>query len=222
MIVGERKPISEIMDLIAEKERILLVGCGGCVTVCNSGGRKEVGVLASALRLAAKRSDRELTVTEMTLERQCDPEYLDELRARLEGYEAVLSMACGAGVQLVAEQFMEMPVYPALNTTFIGVALGNGQWAEMCHACGNCLLGLTGGVCPVARCSKRLFNGPCGGSHAGMCEIDDQTDCAWQLVFDKLKALDKLDFLVRFIPPKDWSTSKDGGPRKYLREDLAI
>jgi ferredoxin len=222
MIVGQRKPITEIWDMIAPHGRVLVLGCGGCVTVCNSGGRKEVGVLAAALSLAASRAGQKITLDEKTLERQCDPEYLEELRPLLDKYDAILSLACGAGVQFVAERYLEMPCYPALNTTFIGVALGNGVWAEYCAACGNCLLALTGGVCPVARCAKRLFNGPCGGSSQGECEIRKDTACAWQLVYDKLKALGKLDRLENFIPPKDWSTNKDGGPRKYTREDLAI
>jgi ferredoxin len=222
MIVGERKPISEIWEMIAPLKRILVLGCGGCVTVCSSGGRKEVGILTSALRVAAAGKKQEIVFSEMTLERQCDPEFLEDLRPLQKDYDAVLSLACGAGVQLLAEHFMELNVFPALNTTFIGVALGNGEWTERCHACGNCLLGLTGGICPVARCAKRLFNGPCGGSTQGICEVAEETDCAWQLVYNKLKALGKLDSLEQFIPPKDWSTNKDGGPRKYLREDLAI
>ena len=222
MIVGERKPISEIWEMIAPHKRVLVVGCGGCVTVCSTGGRKEVGILTSTLKVAASRKNQDIAFTEMTLERQCDPEFLEDLRPHLDKYDAVLSLACGAGVQLVAEHFMDLTVYPALNTTFIGVALGNGEWSERCHACGNCLLGITGGICPVSRCAKRLFNGPCGGSSDGTCEVDDKTDCAWQLVYNKLKALGRLETLERFIPPKDWSTSKDGGPRKYLREDLAI
>ncbi|MBW1713083.1 MAG: methylenetetrahydrofolate reductase C-terminal domain-containing protein [Deltaproteobacteria bacterium] len=222
MIVGQRKPLSEITEMIAPHRRVLLVGCGGCVTVCNAGGRKEVAVLASALKVAARRTGHELEIEEYTLERQCDPEYLEELRPIIDKFDAVLSMACGAGVQFLGERYLDKPVYPALNTTFIGVALGNGSWSERCQACGNCLLGLTGGICPVSRCAKRLFNGPCGGSTQGHCEINPQVDCAWQLVYDKLKAMGKLDDLEQFIPPKDWSTNRDGGPRIYTREDLAI
>ena len=222
MIVGERKPVQELWEMVSPHRKVLVVGCGGCVTVCNSGGRKEAGVIASALRLAAQRAGQEMEIDEDNLERQCDPEFLEELRPIIEDYDAVLSLACGAGVQFVAERYQEMTVYPGLNTTFIGVALGNGEWSERCAACGDCMLGLTGGICPIARCAKRLFNGPCGGSSQGKCEIGSETDCAWQLVFDKLMALGRLDRLEHFIPPKDWTTNKDGGPRKYRREDLAI
>ncbi|MBW2617718.1 MAG: methylenetetrahydrofolate reductase C-terminal domain-containing protein [Deltaproteobacteria bacterium] len=222
MIVAERKPIAEIMEMVTPFRRLLLVGCDGCVTVCNSGGRKEVGVLASALKLASMKAGQEMEIKELTLERQCDPEFIAQLRPLIQDYQAVLSAACGAGVQLVAEHFKDKPVFPALNTTFLGVAQGQGVWSERCQGCGNCLLGITGGICPVSRCAKRLFNGPCGGSSQGKCEVNPETDCAWQMVYDRLKALDKLNLYAQFIPPKDWSTDRDGGPRSYLREDLAL
>ena len=222
MIVAQRKPVAEIMALIAPYRRVLLAACGGCVTVCNAGGRREAGILAAALRAAAMAQGRELVVSEATVERQCDAEFLAPLRAPAEEAEAVLSLACGAGVQFLAERLQLKPIFPALDTTFIGVSLGEGVWSERCHACGQCLLGLTGGVCPVARCAKRLFNGPCGGSSRGKCEIGRETDCAWQLVYDRLKALNRLDLCQNFIPPKDWSRAKDGGPRTYVREDLTL
>lgn len=222
MIVAERKPIQEIADLLEGHKKVLVLGCGGCVTVCSSGGRKEVGVLASALRLAAKTRKTELELVEETIERQCDREFIDPIREAIGQADAVLSTACGAGVQFLAELHHDKPIYPALNTTFIGVALGHGEWAERCRSCGNCLLGVTGGICPVARCAKKLLNGPCGGSTNGKCEVNSQTDCAWQLVYDRLKALGNLEAYQKMVPPKDWSNNKDGGPRKYSREDLAL
>ncbi len=222
MIVAERKPIREILDMIAPHKRILLLGCGGCVTVCNTGGRKEVGVLAAALRLAAQKEGRELDVVEATIERQCDREFIEPIRESIVNCDAVLSMACGAGVQFIGELYHDKPAYPALNTTFLGVALGHGVWSERCRGCGECLLGVTGGVCPVARCAKQLFNGPCGGSTSGKCEVNPDTDCAWQLVYERLKALGRLEAYKEFIPPKDWSKHKENGPRIYIREDLAL
>lgn len=222
MIVAERKPITEIVNLISPHHKILVLGCGGCVTVCSSGGRKEVGVLASALRLAGKKAGLDLELVEETIERQCDREFIEPIRDKIAAADAVLSMACGAGIQFVGELNQTTPVYPAVNTTFLGVALGDGVWSERCAGCGDCVLGITGGVCPVARCAKRLFNGPCGGSSNGKCEVNPNTDCAWQLVYDRLKALGRTEALSEFIPSKDWSANKDGGPRTYIREDLAI
>ena len=222
MIIAEQKPIKQILEMIANKKKIVLAGCRGCVTVCSAGGEKEVGILASAIRIAREKEGNPIEIEEVSLERQCDPEYLEEMRSYLDQYEGVLSIACGAGVQFVAEMYRETPVWPGLNTNFIGVAEKQGVWTERCQACGNCVLHLTGGICPVARCSKSLFNGPCGGSTDGRCEINKEVICGWQLIYDRLKALEQLDLMEQVLEPKDWSTSRDGGPRKIIREDLEV
>lgn len=192
------------------------------MTVCSAGGQKEVEVLSSTIRLAREKEGNPVEVREENLERQCDIEYVEQLRSFIDEYEAVLSMACGAGVQFVAERYRKIPVYPAINTNFIGGTLEQGVWAERCQACGNCVLDKTGGICPITRCSKSLLNGPCGGSSNGKCEIDSEIDCAWQLIYDRLKELNLLDIFEEVIPVKDWSTSRDGGPRRIIREDLKL
>lgn len=222
MIIAEQKALEQILEMISQADKIVLAGCRGCVTVCSAGGEKEVGILASALRLAREKAGKPIEIKEVTLERQCDPEYLEPLRPLVDAYDGILSVACGAGVQFVAERFMTWPAWPGLNTTFIGVAEKQGVWTERCQACGNCVLHMTGGICPVARCSKSLFNGPCGGSTDGKCEISKDVVCGWQLIYDRLKALDRLALLDVVLEPKDWSTSRDGGPRKIIREDLEV
>lgn len=222
MIIAEGKPIKEILAMIDSYDKIIVAGCKGCVTVCSAGGQKEVEILSSALRLARQTEGRSLQIKEVTLERQCDTEYLEPMREYADQYQAILSLACGAGIQFVAEKFRKQPVLPGVNTQFIGVTEEQGVWTERCQSCGNCLLDQTGGICPVARCSKSLFNGPCGGSKAGKCEIDPQVDCGWQLIYDRLKELGLLAKLEVVLPIKDWSTSRDGGPRKRIREDLKI
>lgn len=192
------------------------------MTVCSAGGQKEVEVLSSTIRLAREKDGNPIEVREENLERQCDIEYVEQLRSFIDEYEAVLSMACGAGVQFVAERYRKIPVYPAINTNFIGGTLEQGVWAERCQACGNCVLDKTGGICPITRCSKSLLNGPCGGSSKGKCEIDSEIDCAWQLIYDRLKELNLLGIFEEVIPVKDWSTSRDGGPRRIIREDLKL
>jgi len=221
MITAERKPLEEIMEFVKPHGRILLVGCNECVTVCAAGGRKEVGLLASALQLKFMKEGQTLDIKEMTLERQCDPEYVEELASFVDQADAVLSMACGCGVQEVARRYKNLPVYPALNTKFMGASERQGVWAERCQGCGDCLLGITGGICPIARCSKRLLNGPCGGSTNGKCEISPEVDCVWQLIWDRLKALGMEDRYEDIMPAKDWQTGRGGGPRKIIREDLA-
>lgn len=221
MITAERKPLEELIAYISPYKKILLIGCNECVTVCAAGGRKEVGLLASGLQMAMLKQGKNVEVREHTLERQCDPEYVEELVSMIDGADAVLSMACGCGVQTVASRYKEKPVFPAVNTKFMGASERQGVWAERCQGCGNCLLGQTGGICPIARCAKRLMNGPCGGSTKGSCEIDPEVDCAWQLIWDRLKSLGQTENYVEMIPAKDWRTSNGNGPRKIIREDLA-
>lgn len=192
------------------------------MTVCSAGGQKEVDVLSSTIRLTREKDGNPIEIREENLERQCDNEYVEQLRSFIDEYDAVLSMACGAGVQFVAERYRKIPVYPAINTNFIGGTLEQGVWAERCQACGNCVLDKTGGICPITRCSKSLLNGPCGGSSNGKCEIDPEIDCAWQLIYDRLKELNMLDIFEEVIPVKDWSVSRDGGPRRIIREDLKL
>lgn len=220
MIVADKKPIEEIIELVKDHERVLILGCNECVTVCEAGGKKEVGVLASALRMYFMNQGRRVTIDEETLERQCDHEYLEEIRDTMDNYDAVVSIACGVGVQFMAEKYHEMPVYPGVNTCFMGATEKRGLWTERCQGCGQCILATTGGICPVSRCAKRVLNGPCGGSTKGKCELQTETDCAWQLIVDRLKALGRLDDYEKLAPLKDWSTDRAGGPRKVVREDV--
>ena len=221
MITAERKPLEELVEFVRPFKRILLVGCNECVTVCAAGGRKEVGLLASGLKMALLQSGNAIEIREHTLERQCDPEYVDELLPMIDGVDAVMSMACGCGVQELATRYKDKPVFPAVNTKFMGASERQGVWAERCQGCGNCLLGVTGGICPIARCSKRLMNGPCGGSTSGKCEISNEVDCVWQLIWDRLKELGLEEQYLQIIPAKDWRSATGGGPRKIIREDLA-
>jgi ferredoxin len=220
MIVADKKPIEEIIEEIKGHEKILILGCNECVTVCEAGGKKEVGVLASALRMYFLNQGREVKIDEVTLERQCDHEYLEEIRDVMDQYDAVVSIACGVGVQFMAEKYHDTPIYPGVNTCFMGVTEKRGLWTERCQGCGDCILARTGGICPVSRCAKRIFNGPCGGSVKGSCEINKEIDCAWQLIIDRLKALNRLDDYEELSPIKDWSTDRAGGPRKVVREDV--
>ncbi len=222
MVVAEQKPLREILEMLQPYQKILVAGCKGCVTVCNAGGKKEVEILAAELRIARKKEGRATDVKEITLERQCDPEYIEQLEPVLSDREAILSIACSVGPQYIARRFLDKPVFPGLNTTFIGGSLEHGVFAEFCQACGACGIHNFGGLCPIARCSKSLLNGPCGGSSKGKCEISKEIDCVWQLIYDRMTRLGQLDRLTQVIPCKDWTTSRDGGPRKTIREDLRL
>jgi len=219
MITAERKPIAEIKEMLAPYRKILVVGCGSCVAECASGGEKEVGLLSSALRMDAKVSGKEIEVKEMTLDRQCVYEFIDQLTDVIHRYDIVLSLACGAGVQAVAEVFPKVLIVPALNTTFLGETKEAGLWVENCRGCGDCKLGVFAAVCPITRCAKGLFNGPCGGSRTERCEVDPDVPCAWQLIVSRLEDMGRLDLLRKVHPPADWSKQQGKGPRKIRRED---
>jgi len=222
MIVAEQKPLEEIKSLVADAQKVLIVGCGTCVTVCFAGGAREAAIVAASLRMATRLDGNGKEVLDATVQRQCEWEYLDEIAKAIGEADVVLSLGCGVGVQALAERYPDAVIVPGLNTAFMGLPLEQGVWAERCAACGNCLLGLTGGICPIARCSKQLLNGPCGGSAQGKCEVNPDIDCAWQLIYDKLKAQNRLHLIMDITPPKDWRTSRDGGPRKIVREDLKL
>ncbi|HXK61643.1 MAG TPA: methylenetetrahydrofolate reductase C-terminal domain-containing protein [Acidobacteriota bacterium] len=222
MIVAEQKKLDEIRGSVSGARKILIVGCGTCVTVCFAGGAQEAAILASSIRMANQLDGQTCEVADVTVQRQCEWEYLDELADQINGADAIVSLACGVGVQAIAERFPNAWVVPGLNTAFIGMPTEQGIWEERCAACGDCLLGITGGICPIARCSKSLLNGPCGGSEAGHCEIDPNIPCAWQLIHDRLEKLGKLELLLEVQPPKNWQKARDGGPRKVIREDLRL
>jgi len=221
MIIAKPKPIEEIINEIKDFKKVLVAGCDGCVTVCEAGGKKEAQILTSALRMYFKTAGKDVTVDETSLTRQCDRPYVALLQEKIDDYDAVVSLACGAGVQFLAEAYAK-PIFPGVNTCFIGVTEQKGEWTERCQACGDCVLASTGGICPVARCSKRMSNGPCGGSGKGKCEINKEVDCGWHLIYERLKTLGQLDRFEVPTPPKNWSTSRDGGPRKGIKEGSQI
>jgi ferredoxin len=222
MIIAEQKSLAEIKALVGSAEKVLVAGCGTCVTVCFAGGAREAGITAASLRMSFKLEGDVKEVSDVTVQRQCEWEYLDEVAEQVHASDLVLSLGCGIGVQAIAEHFPNAWVVPGLNTSFLGLPTEQGVWAERCAACGDCILGLTGGICPIARCSKSLLNGPCGGSEAGHCEVDPDIPCAWQLIYDRLNAMGKLDVLMEVQQPKNWRTSRDGGVRKIVREDLRL
>ena len=219
MITAEQKPIDEIREMIAPYNRILVLGCGSCVAECAAGGEKETGILASVLRMAARMEGKDVLIHENTIDRQCVRDFVIRLDDIIDQYDAVLSLGCGAGVQAVADMFPEIPIIPALNTEFLGETKDQGYWVENCLGCGDCMLYYFGGVCPLARCSKQLLNGPCGGSMNGKCEINPDVPCAWQLIIDRLSSFNALERLENIYPPRDWSKKQGGGPRKIIRED---
>ena len=222
MIVADRKKIPELRDMVKNHERVLLVGCGTCVTVCLAGGEREVGIAGYGVRMARKLAKQPVEIEQVTIERQCENEFIKDLAPAVERNQAVLSFACGAGVQALAERFPGKPVYAALDTNFLGILEEQATWTEKCMGCGECMLAEFGGICPVTRCAKRMLNGPCGGSSAEHCEVATERPCAWQLIFKRLQSIGQLDRLERIHPPKDWSKAWHGGARKIVRPEHRI
>lgn len=205
MIIAEQKPLDEIGRMLAPYSRVLIVGCGTCMTVCNAGGEREVAFVHSALRVAeVKAGNSSHTFTEYVLKRQCDPEFLDTLSDRVTEIDAVLSLGCGIGVQAIVERFPDIVVLPGVNTSFMGMAKEWGIWDERCAACGECRLEDTGGICPITRCTKGILNGPCAGPKNGKCEANKEMDCAWLLIYRRLERLQQLERMRRYYPPRNF------------------
>lgn len=248
MIIANEKGVDAILAMLPEKGAVLVAGCNGCTAVCHAGGEKEARILAQALKVAATVAGRDLSVAEYTVTRQCEPEFIEELRSAVEGQvgssarvptgggeptyapgpgrpvDAVVSVACGVGVQMMAEFYPELRVVPGVDTTFYGTTAEHGVWEERCQGCGACVLGETYGLCPVARCAKSLMYGPCGGSQNGWCEVGGKTiPCIWDMIVRRAIDAGEMEaFAMRAAVAKDWSTSRDGGQRKRVREDLRI
>ena len=204
MIVAKRKPFAEIKNLLMGYQKVLNVGCGTCVAVCLAGGEKEVDVLNAELDMARRLENKPIELGARTVERQCDREYLAELDDVVKDYDAILSMACGVGVQFLAERFPSIPVFPAVDTSGLAVNQAVGCYEKRCRSCSSCVLGLTGGICPVTMCAKGLYNGPCGGTNLGSCEINTEQPCAWYLIYERLEKQGRLDCILEITPAEDW------------------
>jgi len=221
MIVGKLKDIEEIKNMLPEDmESLLIIGCGTCVSVSLAGGEREAKSLCELLNLYYQSQNRNVDIKAETIKRQCDDEFIDTQKLNFKNYEVVLSLACGVGVQHLGIKHPQKLILPGVNTTFYGRNSAPGEWDEMCVGCGDCVLDDFAGVCPVARCSKSLLNGPCGGSQDGKCEVDDEIDCGWDLIYERAKEINKLDSILDYDGPKDWSTYRDGGVRSHKNPEF--
>jgi len=221
VIFAEWKPLAELVEAVNGYDRVLVVGCATCVAECSAGGEKEVESLSALLRLALAQQGQAVEIQTATLEKQCEWEFVEELAETVSQVDAVLSLACGIGVQAVAERFEDTPVLPGVNTSALTMREELGVWAARCAACGDCVLGETFGLCPVARCAKSLMNGPCGGTRpGGKCEIDEDLDCVWTLIVERAIKRDELASLARVRPTKSWANGRHGGPKRVVREEL--
>ena len=220
MIVAERKPFNEILEIIGDYKRVLVLGCGGCVSICLTGGEKQAEELALQLRLAARQKGLGAEIEYDCITRQCDREFVENLKGKPCDYDAVLSMACGVGVQFMSQLYPDAVFLPAMNTTFYGANTAPGVWEEYCYGCGECVLAMTGGICPVARCSKSLVNGSCGGTSDGKCEVSADMDCGWYLIYKRLKEMGRLEELRKIRGPIDWRKEHGSGVRRLILSEM--
>ncbi len=199
--ITRQKPLQEIVESLEKDEKIYLIGCGTCATMCHTGGKEEVLRMKDWLQGAGK------TVTGwMVIPTACDDltqEALKENAQAIEKADSILVMTCAFGVQTVGS-FTQKPIYPALDTLFIGKEDGLGHFSEVCRQCGQCVLGMSAGICPLTTCTKGLLNGPCGGTNNGKCEVDPQKDCAWTLIYQRLEKQGRLDMMRKYHPPRNY------------------
>jgi hypothetical protein len=212
MIIVKRKPLEKILEMIGSATKVLIVGCDGCVGIYQEGGQKQIDLMKIMLDMAIKLKAENLIEinTAMTL-RQCDRRMcVTMLQPFINNADVLLSMACGVGVQTLAEAFEDNRVIPAHDTMFIGMQDRElGKSRELCSACGDCMLSETGTICPITRCAKALLNGPCGGQAKGKCEVGGwKKDCAWVQIHDRLKKRNKLDSFLKFRMPRDHRISQ--------------
>ncbi len=198
--ITQPKTEQEIDLLLSESGRIFIIGCGTCVTLTRTGGEPEVRAMQERLSGKGK-----LITGHLVVPVACDnltTDALAEFGQQIDQADALLIMTCAFGVQTIARQLKKM-VVPALDTLFIGKETALGEFNEICTQCGTCIIGETGGICPVTACHKGLVNGPCGGTDSGKCEIDRRKDCAWTMIYNRLADLGRLDSMRRLQPPRN-------------------
>lgn len=197
--ITQAKPPEELIALLEGLESLFVVGCGTCTTLTNTGGVEQVQDMRHWLLEQGK-----VVTGSCVVPVACDelsPEILAEHGEALDLAQALVVMTCAYGVQTLASR--GRMVVPALNTLFIGKESVSGHFEEVCRQCGQCIIGETGGICPVTACHKGLVNGPCGGTNAGKCEIDPAKDCAWSLIYRRLSELGRLELMRRYQPPRN-------------------
>jgi ferredoxin len=206
--ITRSKPLAGIVDALDGLERVFIAGCGTCATMCKTGGVNEVAAMSESLVEAGK-----VITGTLVIPTACDVlthECMDQNQQAFDDAQAVLVMSCAFGVQTIAA-YIERPVHPALDTLFFALETSPGHFSEVCLQCGECVLAETGGICPVTSCHKGLLNGPCGGTNDGKCEIGNDIDCAWTLVYERLKAIGRLDLMSKFSEPKNWQAMPKPG-----------
>ena len=219
MIVTEQKPLKEVLDALQDYNKIFLVGCGECATTCKSGGKDELLKMQQELENQGKTVLGHCIPDAPCMAPQIKAELAKNIKFLREA-EAVLVLACGLGAQSVKDNDrLGLVVLPACNTLFGAVMDSQGNFYEKCSLCGECVLDVTAGICPITLCAKGLLNGPCGGMDKGKCEVDKDKDCAWVLIYQELEKRKKIATLKEVQPAKDFKKALK--PHKLLVKEAA-
>jgi len=211
LIIVQQKPLEQIFEMTENLQNLLIAGCDGCAAIVQVGGEKQAEILKMLLKMRRKlKGMPEANIKATSILRQCDKQIAASFRPLINDYDAVVSLACGVGVQTLADLYPNKLIIPANDTKFLGMHdTKEGKFYETCRACGDCLLFETGGICPITRCAKSLLNGPCGGQAKGKCEVGGwKKDCAWVLIYNRLKERNKLDSFTKFRVPRDFRISE--------------
>jgi len=205
MIVSEQKAFDEILRMTEGEQKIFIVGCNGCAEASGTGGKAQVAEMRARLEQEGSKKVTGTTSVDFLCDKGLVKARLARRAAQISEADALLVMTCGIGVQATAA-VVAKPVHPACDTISLGGSRGEWQGSERCRECGECLLDYTGGLCPLTVCTKGLINGPCGGAKNGMCEFQPKTkECGWQLIYERLKQLGRLDKMKTILEPKDFS-----------------
>ncbi len=216
MIVSKQKPFADILKSLNNYNKIFIVGCGTCSTTCKSGGEAEVNWVKDELIKAGKIVIGSIVIESPCIASQVKLEFAKN-RKLLQQSQVILVMACGSGVQSVLENDrLSLRVLPGCDTLFAAAIDASNIFREYCSHCGQCVLDITGGICPVTRCAKGLLNGPCGGMNKGKCEVDKDQDCAWVLIYKQATKQNNLEAVKVIQPAKDHS--KTIKPHKLILE----
>jgi len=202
--ITRQKPFDEIKEQLANIDRLFIIGCGTCTTMTKTGGIDQVLEMKDRLQELGKRVSG-WTVIPTACDDMTEVAMKENSRA-IEDANCILAMPCALGVHRISS-YIDRPVIPALDTLFIAVEDAPGYFREVCAQCGQCVLGETAGICPITACHKGLVNGPCGGTNNGKCEVDKEKDCAWTLIYERLRDQGRLDLMRKYHPPKNFQVA---------------
>ncbi|MFH1704035.1 MAG: methylenetetrahydrofolate reductase C-terminal domain-containing protein [Nitrospirota bacterium] len=200
IVIFKQKPIEEILGYLANDKSVFLLRCAGCSKVNQVDAESDLKVLKENIK------EKGITITGSVIKGLLcikAKSVLEELTESIGNHSSILVIACGLGVQSIAEA-TDKVVHPACNSFIDKESLERGKRENRCRTCGDCVLEFTGGICPLTVCSKGLLNGPCGGSSGCKCEISKEIDCGWMLIHERMKKLGRLKVLMSFLTPKDY------------------